>query len=158
MKIKKAIGNVALFGFLVLALDTSLFARGQQSGSGTTETFVYETRGPSGEAPTSYQDVVLSSEDIAAVKKGGFKAAILMHESTDWVNAVIAGARDTFEQLGIEVVAVTDAQMDSNKQRTDIETALALRPDIIVTLVVDPVSGAVALRQAINQGVKGVLI
>jgi ribose transport system substrate-binding protein len=158
MKTKKSIGILVIFGFLVLVLGMPVFARGQQSDSGTAETFVYETRGPSGEGPTSYQDVALSAEDVAAVKNGKFKAAILMHESTDWVNAVIAGARDTFGQLGIEVVAVTDAQMDSNKQRTDIETALALKPDIIVTLVVDPVSGAVALRQAINQGVKVVLI
>ncbi|QQO10146.1 substrate-binding domain-containing protein [Breznakiella homolactica] len=142
---------------LALAMTASVFAGGSKD-SGTTETFVYETKGPSGESPTSYDDVVLSDADMAAVRQNRYKAAILMHESTDWVNAVIAGARDMFGKLGIDVVAVTDAQMDSNKQRTDIETALALKPDIIVTLVVDPVSGAVALRQAINQGVKVVLI
>jgi len=60
--------------------------------------------------------------------------------------------------LGIEVVAVTDAEMDPNKQRTDIETTLALKPDILVTLVLDPVSGSVALKQAIVAGVKVVLI
>jgi ribose transport system substrate-binding protein len=48
--------------------------------------------------------------------------------------------------------------MDANKQRTDIATALALKPDIIVTLVIDPVSGAVALRQATDRGVKAVLV
>jgi ribose transport system substrate-binding protein len=158
MKVNKSIRAVLISGIFAAILGAPVFAGGQKAGGGSTETFVYETKGPSGEAPTGYQDVALTDADIAAIKNGNFKAAILMHESTDWVNAVIAGARDAFGKLGIEVVAVTDAQMDSNKQRTDIETSLALRPDIIVTLVVDPVSGAVALRQAIDQGVKVVLI
>lgn len=154
------IDRILLIAVVLLALfSIPVFARGagQQAGV-STETFIYETRGPSGEAPTSYQNVVLSDADAAAIRSRNFKAAILMHETTDWVNAVIAGTRDTFAKLGIEVVAMADAQFDANKQRTDIETALTLKPDIIVTLVVDPVSGAVALRQAISQGVKVVLI
>jgi len=140
-------------------LGTSAFARGSGQKTGVdTETFIYETKGPSGEASTSYSSVVISDADITAIKSRRFKAAILLHETTDWTNAVSAGIRDTFANLGIEVVAVADAQFDANKQRTDIETALALKPDIIVTLIVDPVSGAAALRQAINQGVKVVLI
>jgi ribose transport system substrate-binding protein len=157
MKNKSCIRIVCIAGILIVALGTSLFARGQQS-DGTTETFVYETKGPSGEAATGYQDVILSDADVTAIRNGRYKAAILMHETSDFVNAIITGARDTFDRLGIDVVAVTDANYDSNKQRTDIETALALKPDIIVTLVVDPVSGAVALRQAIDQGVKIVLM
>jgi ribose transport system substrate-binding protein len=153
-------GRIVLFSvILALLVGTTVFARGsgQQTG-GSAETFVYETKGPGGEAPTGYQAVALSDEDSAAIKSGNYKAAILMHQLTDWVNAVIAGTRDTVAQLGVEGVAVTDAQMDANNQRTDIETALALKPNIIVTLVVDPVSGAVALRQAIGQGIKVVLI
>ena len=48
--------------------------------------------------------------------------------------------------------------MDSQKQTTDIETVLALRPNIIITLPIDPVSAASALRPAIEQGVKIVLL
>ena len=135
---------------LVMVLGASVFA---QDGN-----FVYETKGPSGEAATSYESVVVTEEDSALIKSRNLKAAILLHQTTDWTNAVLAGIRDTFAGLDIEVVATADAQFDANKQRTDIETALALKPDIIVTLIVDPVSGAVALRQAIDQGVKIVLI
>ncbi len=122
------------------------------------EHFVYETIGPQGETPTSYEKITLTDEDKIAIKEGSYKAAILMHTSSDWTSAVIAGAQEMFNALGIQVVAVTDAGMDSNKQRTDIETSLALKPDIIVTLIVDPVSGAVALRQAIEKDIKIVLI
>jgi ribose transport system substrate-binding protein len=48
--------------------------------------------------------------------------------------------------------------MDPNKQRTDVETSLALNPDIIISLVLDPVSGAAAFRPAIKRGVKLVFI
>jgi ribose transport system substrate-binding protein len=145
-------------GVFLLALGTSVFARPGQETGGTTETFVYETKGPQGESPTSYQDVVISGADLTSIRNAKYKAAILMHETSDFVNAIITGAQDAFKNMGVEVVAVTDANYDSNKQRADIETALALKPDIIVTLVVDPVSGAEALRQAVNQGVKIVLM
>jgi ribose transport system substrate-binding protein len=46
-------------------------------------------------------------------------------------------------ELNMNVVAVTEAGQDPNKQRKDIETTLALNPDIIITLVLDPVSGSV---------------
>ena len=124
--------------------------------------FSFITQGPQGEAPTDYAAPVLvdaiSDEDAATLAAGGYRAAILMHTSSDWTGAVIDGAQAYFEALGIEVVAVTDAEFDANKQRTDIETALALDPDVIITLVLDPVSGAVALRQAIDQGVNVVLL
>jgi ribose transport system substrate-binding protein len=133
----------------VCALVLVSFATAQQ---------VLKTMGPQGEEPTSYDKVIVSGADKAKIQAGHFKAAILMHQSSDFSNALIAGAKSVFKDLGINVVVVTDAEMDPNKQRTDIETALALKPDIIVTLVVDPVSGAVALRKAIDQGVKIVLI
>lgn len=135
---------------------SNLFAGAQQEEEAVS--FTYETVGPQGESPTNYDDVYLSSDDKSTIKSGGYKAAILMHTSSDWTNAVIAGAKDMFAELGVDVVAVTDAEFDPNKQRTDIETTMALDPDIIITLVLDPVSGSVALKQAIDKGVKVVLI
>ena len=142
---------------LLLVSAVFAFARGGQE-SGKQESFVYETRGPQGEPPASYESITLTKADTEKLKAGNYKAAILMHTSADWTNAVIAGAEAQFKALGIKVVAVTDAEMDPNKQRTDIETTLALKPDIIITLVIDPVSGAVALRQAVDKGAKIVLI
>ena len=154
------ISRIQLITVIFIAVfGTSVFAKGASQQPGVnTETFIYETKGPNGEAATSYQSVVLTDTDVASIKSKNFKAAILLHETTDWTNAVSAGIRDTFADLGIQIVAVADAQFDANKQRTDIETALTLKPDIIVTLIVDPVSGAVALRKAIDQGVKIALI
>ena len=65
-------------------------------------------------------------------------------------HAVTAGAKDVFGQLGIQVVATTDAEMDSKKQQTDLETVLALKPNVIISLVIDPVSAAVAYKKAVE--------
>jgi ribose transport system substrate-binding protein len=55
----------------------------------------------------------------------------------EWYNGLTDGAQAVFEELGIAVVATSDAQFDPAKQATDVETALALQPDIILTLPVD---------------------
>ena len=55
------------------------------------------------------------------------------------------------------MVARADAQFDPAKQTNDVETALALKPSAILTLIVDPVAGAEAFRRANAAGVKLVL-
>lgn len=78
---------------------------------------VTETKGPIGEAATPYTDVVLSAEQEQQVRAAGYTAAILMHSTSDWSNALIEGAKDKFSDLNIKVVAVTDAEFNANKQK-----------------------------------------
>ena len=47
---------------------------------------------------------------------------------------------------------------DAAKQRSDIETALAKEPDIILSLPLDPVTSAAAFKQAKEAGVKLVFL
>jgi ribose transport system substrate-binding protein len=119
---------------------------------------VDRTVGPNGEVPTSYTAVKIAAADMSLLKGKNYKAAILMHTTSDFSTALIAGAKKVFDELGVQVVAVTDAEMDPKKQRTDLETVLALKPNIIISLVIDPVSGAVAFKPAVQQGVKLVFI
>jgi ribose transport system substrate-binding protein len=114
--------------------------------------------GPDGSAPTPAKDLSLSDAEIGTLKSGGHKAALLWHGGGDWVNAVTAGAKARFAELGIEVVATADAQYDPAKQANDIETAMALNPDVILTLMLDPVQGAAALKPAVAKGVTTVLL
>lgn len=138
------------------ALSVCLFSTGVMAKS--KDKPLMKTVGPQGELPVSHKTVVLDKKSIQQVRKKEYKAAILMHTSSDFSNALIAGVEDVFKQLNIKVVVNTDAEMDSNKQRTDVETALALNPDLIISLVIDPVSGAEAFRPAIKRGVKLVFI
>jgi len=110
-------------------------------------------KGPNGEDAVPASDVTLSDEEIAEIQAGNYTAALLWAGAGEWYNGLTDGAQAVFEELGIAVVATSDAQFDPAKQATDVETALALQPDIILTLPVDPVSAAQAFQPAVDQGV-----
>ena len=69
-----------------------------------------------------------------------------------------AGAKDEFAKAGVEVVVTTDAGFDAATQRSDIETALAAKPNVILALPLDPVTSAEAFKQAVTDGVKLVFL
>ncbi len=117
-----------------------------------------KTVGPKGEDPTPYSQIAPTAGQLAAAKAKNLKGVLLLHQTTDFSNALAAGVRESFGKAGVKLLVTTDAEMDANKQRTDIETSLALKPDILITLILDPVTGAVALKQAVDQGVKVALI
>lgn len=113
------------------------------------------SKGPDGEAAVSAKTLELTEEDVQKIIEGNYKAAIVMHYAgNDWATAQIEGLKATFARMGIEVVAVTDAQFKAEKQVSDIETVLAKDPDIIVGIPVDPVSTASAFKKAAEAGVK----
>jgi ribose transport system substrate-binding protein len=117
-----------------------------------------ETVGPNGEKATPSDAVKVSGADIEALKGGKHTAALLWHTSSDFTNAVTAGATDAFKSYGIEVVATTDAGFDAARQKSDVETILAKKPSVILTLPLDPVTSAEALRPAVEAGTKIVLL
>ncbi len=110
--------------------------------------------GPGGEEPTAASEVMLTDDELAQIQEMGATAAIIMHYSgDDWSAAQIAGLRQQFEDMGIEVIAETDADFQPETQVSNIETTLALNPDIIVSIPTDPVATAAAYQQAADQGV-----
>jgi len=111
--------------------------------------------GPNGEKAISAKDLQLSEDELKKIKDGNYTAAIVMHYSgTDYMNAAVGAMKNTFERMGIKVVAVTDAQFKAEKQVNDIETVLAKKPDVMISVPVDAVSTAGAYKKAVNQGVK----
>lgn len=110
--------------------------------------------GPAGEEPVSASTLELSDDERAQVAAMDATAAIVMHYGgNDWSQAQIDGLQTTFADLGIEVVAVTDANFAADQQVTDIETVLVLGPDIIVSIPTDPTATANAYKQAADDGV-----
>lgn len=113
------------------------------------------SKGPSGEDPAARETVALSDAEIAQIKDKKATAAIVMHYAgNDWATAQINGLKAEFARLGIEVVAVTDANFNPGQQVSNIETVLAKKPDIIVSIPTDPVATAAAYKQAAAAGVK----
>jgi ribose transport system substrate-binding protein len=111
--------------------------------------------GPNGETPSGFETTELTDEEVAQIQAGGYTAAIVMHYSgNDWSTAQIEGLKAEFARLGVEVVAVTDADFKPEKQVSDIETVMALNPDIIVSIPTDPVATSAAFKKAAAAGIK----
>jgi ribose transport system substrate-binding protein len=70
----------------------------------------------------------------------------------------VTGAKQTFGELGIDVVSETSAEGDDAKLQNNIQTAPALKPDIILTIALDPVADAAAFKPAVDAGVKMVFV
>jgi ribose transport system substrate-binding protein len=113
------------------------------------------SRGPAGETPESASSVSLTDQELAKIKGMKAKAAIVMHYGgNDWSQAQIEGLKTQFAAMGIDVIAVTDAGFKPDKQVSDIETVLAQKPNIIVSIPTDPVATANEYKAAADAGVK----
>lgn len=111
--------------------------------------------GPYGEQAVSAKTLQLSLKDLKKLKEKNYKAAIVMHYTgNDFSAAIINGLKDTFQRMGIEVIAVSNAQFKSEKQILDIETIIAKKPDVIVSLPIDPVATAPIFKKAADAGIK----
>lgn len=113
------------------------------------------SKGPNGEEPVGAEEITLTDEELTQVVDMGATAAISMHYGgNDWAQAQIDGLQSRFEELGIEVLTITDANFKPETQVSDIETILAQNPDIIVSIPTDPVATAQAYQRAAEQGVE----
>lgn len=168
MKAHRVIAMIAaLFAVAVLAAcgsDDSDSAGDTSGGSSTAAATsgpspkVGETVGPAGEKATPTAELKLTDAEIEKIKGGDHSAALVWHQSSDFVTAVSRGAQDRFAELGIEVVAETQANFDAGKQKSDIETVMAKRPDALLSLPVDPTATASAYRGAVEAGANLVLL
>lgn len=111
--------------------------------------------GPNGEKATPASEITLTDEEIEQIRNGGYKAAISLHYGgNDWATSQIEGLKATFADLGIELVATTDADFSAEQQVSDIETIMAKNPDVIISIPTDATATADAFQKAAKDGVK----
>ncbi|PSB13443.1 sugar ABC transporter substrate-binding protein [filamentous cyanobacterium CCP1] len=112
------------------------------------------SRGPNGEEATPASEITLTDEEIEQIREMNATAAILLHYGgNDWAVAQLAGLREQFDRMGINIIATTDANFRPETQVANIETVLAQNPDIIISLPTDPSATADGFRRAAAQGV-----
>ncbi len=167
MRIHRLVATLATLAVLmgVAACGSSDDSNGGSDDAATLESSeiksskaVGQTTGPNGEEATPTSALKLTPAEIDEVETGNYTAALTWHQSSDFTTAVTAGAKDGFAELGIEVVATTNANFDPGKQKNDIETVLAKKPSVMLTLPVDPVTTASAYRAANRAGTELVLL
>lgn len=114
-----------------------------------------QSTGPNGETATPASDINLSDEDIKKVREGNYEVAISFHYAgNDWSAAQQKGLEDTFKDLGIKIVGTTDANFSAEKQVSDLETLMALKPDALVSIPTDATATADAYKRVAASGIK----
>jgi ribose transport system substrate-binding protein len=140
------------FTALVLAVTVAV-AAGVASANRAASPIL--STGPHGEKAYPATKVTLTSAEIAKVKAMHATAAIALHYGgNDWSTAQVTGLKHEFAALGIKVVGVTDAHFQANTQVGDIQTLMTKKPNIIVSIPVDPVATASAFKKAAKAGIK----
>jgi len=113
------------------------------------------SRGPHGETPQTASTLDLTADEMTRLLTMQARAAIVLHYgNNDWSRAQVDGLRARFAEIGVRVVAVTDAGFDASRQQADIAAALEEQPGVIVSIPTDPAATAAAYRAAGAQGVK----
>jgi ribose transport system substrate-binding protein len=164
---KKIIGVLmALFVFVVFAFaggkgDEVAASKGINikplidDGSGVILP-IGNAKGPNGENPASVQDLLnlIPPDKTNAIKNGNYTAAVSLHTtSSDWAILTEKGIRDALGEYNIKLLAVTDAQMKVEKQVSDLESIIAMKPNIIISFILDADAIAPVLRNASSQGI-----
>lgn len=104
-------------------------------------------------------DLKLTDEQIAKVKAGNFTVAISMGwMGDDWASQQLIGLKETFESMGIKVVAETNANWDDAKQIADLDTISVLKPSLLVSIPLNGQTTASAYQKIAAAGTKVVFI
>ena len=112
-------------------------------------------KGPNGEIGSSYLDLSLSDEDVQKLADGNYKVAICMHMMSNAVNFTkVQVMQSEFEKYGVEVVSVSDADMNAATMTSNIEAAIALNPDLIIACLPDAIANKPACEAAEAAGIK----
>ncbi|MCW2643254.1 MAG: LacI family transcriptional regulator [Dactylosporangium sp.] len=128
------------------------------TGRNVIDQTVTGTRGPNGESPTPVTDLTFTPDELAKLKAGNFKSAMFWLDASPFFTAVQNGAAEEFKRLGIDVVATGQAKDDAGTQANQIQTAMAKKPDVIISLPVDPTSAGAAFKPAVDAGTKLVFL
>ena len=119
---------------------------------------VTNTVGPNGAQGQPASVLTFTDDEIKKIQAGHYSAALLFQTSSDWANAVTAGAEDEFKTLGITVTGLSNSNYSASDQAHAVQTILAKKPSAIVVWPINPDELRAALQKAADAGVKLALI
>jgi ribose transport system substrate-binding protein len=121
-----------------------------------TGVILFHYTGPDGQKATwPKHSLVLTESEADEIRSGDYRIAICW-PSLDDVRAksMQQGVLDACRQWGLSVVQQTDAGNDSDKQISDIESAIAQNPDALIAEPLDLEASAASFKKASEAGIK----
>ena len=117
------------------------------------------SEGQRGEKGVLASTLKITDDQLAKIKAGNFTAAIsLGWLGDDWASEQTKGLKETFEKLGIKVVAETNANWDDAKQIADLDAIGVLKPSLLVSIPLNGKTTAAAYKKIRDAGTKVVFI
>lgn len=110
-------------------IEDKLIIRSSTSGIG---------RGPFGEKAAPISSLELTKDEISIISSQRRTAVISFHYTgASWMALHEKGIREVFKQLNIDIIGITDAYFDPDLQNKQLESLLALDPDIFIAIPTD---------------------
>ncbi len=116
---------------------------------------------PDGTPPATIEDIeaLVSALRRSHKPKQNLSAAICMQDlDNDWSRSQIRAMRAVFDDYGIRIAAITDAEFNIEKQLHDYRHTSIIAPDLLVTLPIDAAETAAKLRRIAGSGTRLVFI
>ena len=115
--------------------------------------------GEHGEKGVLASTLKITDDQLAKIKAGHFTVAIsLGWLGDDWASEQSKGLKETFEKLGIKVVAETNANWDDARQIADLDAIGVLKPSLLVSIPLNGKTTASAYKKIADAGTKVVFI
>jgi ribose transport system substrate-binding protein len=110
--------------------------------------------GPNGETAASPNSLTFTPAELAKLKTLKATAAIAFHLTSDWTSGQQAGLTAEFKDLGISIVGITQADFKADEQISQIQTLMAKKPSILVSIPVDSQAEAAQYKAVAAAGTK----
>ncbi|NAZ38268.1 substrate-binding domain-containing protein [Rubellimicrobium sp. CFH 75288] len=115
--------------------------------------------GPHGERASPPQRVALSSADVEAARRMGFRVAIVMHTlESDFARQQLQGLAGTLGDCGTAVIEVVDCGFSPEAQIAALDRLVIEAPDAVISLPVANAAVAAAHARLSEVGIAVVLL
>ena len=116
-------------------------------------------KGPGGQTPTWDTELVLTKAEVAKIQESKHTAALARHGSQgEYTEALYGGCIDYLKYLGFEITADTSAEFDDAKLKSNVETIMATKPDVIIGFPQNTITAAEIFRPVVDAGIKLVFV
>lgn len=116
-------------------------------------------RGPFGERAAGAGGLALSEVEKEKIRQKQYTAAISFHYmGKAWMRLQEKGIKKVFDELGISIIAVTDAHFNAALQCKQLESIKFLKPNLLISIPVDTRGTAEAFRSIADSDTRLVLI
>jgi len=120
--------------------------------------------GPDGEAGVSYKELLLTGEEIAAIREKAdsgepYTAVVAWHQMRSQKDTVQAlGAKEALEYFGVKVIDVSEAHGDCETHIKNLMTHAQQNPDLIISVPYSEKAEAETYRKLAQDGIKLVTV